>query len=551
MSRLLFTAFFSFLIVACSISYDVRLAEVEGYLEENPDSAKKVLYSMSPNTFDRDADMALFILLNSMVDFDKFLHEPSDSLIDIASAFFAEHGDKSHLMQAYYLKGAKLFHDNQDRQAILLATRAHELAMETNSNIWSAKTSELIGNIYSSTYLHDEALHFRRNAAMFYGNAGLSDLHLSAMADVALTYDNMGQKARGLAMIDSVIGEASKMPVDSTLWYHLVRIGFLMAMQDSEYSMADSLYTPFKDYMRHHNYNYDRVMSARLEAAHKNFGKAMDILTAMDSLNLDNVTASLYYYTLADINASLGEFERAYKYREIESRYNSNAQNDIIGQPAVMSLRDFYNRTANAEHLRANQLKTYIIFGLILLVLAALWLRWHIRMAMRLKKAELETALSNISSLHADLSKQRQRNVEAVERVRRIYGQQWNALNMLSSRLQLLEDNDISRKLVIRQIENEMQKMATPENLQRLIYEADEIYDGLFSRLKQQVKDLRNTDLAILVMILAGMNTYTQCYITGLNRNTYYSRRRRLMIRLSQCPDESAKTILRLIDGSN
>lgn len=535
---------------ACTTSYNNHLLSIENYVEDKPDLAKHALDSIS-NNLDNNADKALLIILRSRADFEDYIREQSDSAMVWATNYFMNHNDKFHLMNAYYLLASKYFYNNDDKQAILAATNAYELAKKTENSIWIAKTAELIGDIYSSTYLHEEALEFRNIAADYYKKSKRTDKYLMSMANVALSHDNLGQKTLSLNMIEDVIQEASIEPVDSSLWYHLMRVGFLMSMQNNSYELADSLYPSFRKYLKYHNFNYDLIMSARLEAIHDNTDEAIKILNTLDSFQLDNITNAQLNSTFAYIYASLEDYEKAFKYKMNESRYSTNAENDIIGQPAVMALRDFYNQTAVNERLKANQLRMSLFFGIIIVILAAIWLRWHTKLTLRLKNAEMETMLSDISSLHADLTHQKQQKNDAIERMRSIYGQQWSALNMLSCQLNTLEDNDISRKRVLRQIEHGMKKMAEPNNIQRLVNEADSLYDGLFSTLKQKVDDIKDMDIAILVMIIAGMNTYTQCYITGLNRNTYYSRRRRLMIRLSQCPDESAKTILRLIDGSN
>lgn len=538
-------------ISACASSYDEKLLNIENAVELNSDSAAMMIDSFPIESYPREADRALYNLLNTRVHFESYIRNESDSLIENAACRFSRQGDTKHLMQARYIQASKCFYENDDRNAILLAMQAHNLALEFDDVLWKARTAELIGEIYSSTYLHEEALAFRKQAADDYHDSGCRDKHLMAMANVAISYNNLGLREQSQKLMDSVMCEASEEPVDSSLWYHVIRVRFIMSMLDKDYVLADSLYPPFKTYMKSHNYKYDRVMAARLEALHGYKEKALATLDSMSRLELDNITGTLLYSTISDIYASLGQFENAYRYKQMESRCNDKAQGDIIRQPATMAMRDFYNEAADTERMRFRQLRVYIVFGLIIFVLSAIWLRWHIRMTMRIKKAELETALADLSSLYADLSRQKRQNEETNERLRHVYSQQWSTLNMLSSELNTLEDNDISRKRILRQIESEMRKMATPENLHRLVCEADTMYEGLFSRLKQQLPDIKDMDIAILVMMTAGMNTYTQCYLTGMNRNTYYSRRRRLLARLTKTPGKAAAKVCRLINAGS
>ena len=93
-------------------------------------------------------------------------------MIGAAAESFSNENDLKNLIKSlYYRAKIKISNEKYD-EAILDATRANEFAREYGYDFWIAKTDQLIGDIYSYSFLSHDAAIYQKEAVEYFIKAG-------------------------------------------------------------------------------------------------------------------------------------------------------------------------------------------------------------------------------------------------------------------------------------------------------------------------------------------------------------------------------------------
>ncbi len=108
MKRLFYYLLFGTAILACSpsSSYHHQLAEVETIIEDNPDSARALLYEIPFSLLQEGKETALYNLLLTMADYKLYYPFADDSRIRYSADYYEKSNEKNRLATAYYYLGA-------------------------------------------------------------------------------------------------------------------------------------------------------------------------------------------------------------------------------------------------------------------------------------------------------------------------------------------------------------------------------------------------------------------------------------------------------------
>lgn len=224
MKKFFYTMVMLFLLTACTQKeMSERLDEIDSLvITEQYDSAFAVLSGVRESSITEASDKAHYYLLQTQIGYLVNQPLPSDSLLDLAIAYYKQHKDNDKLADGYYYKSNRESLAENYSQAILFAKEAEQLAQEirqqykiaerltflnefcgnytmqleyarkslklaslTNQKNWMAYSYSNIGAAFSNLDKYDSALYYfdktipyiiyidKRNKAQFLTNIGM------------------------------------------------------------------------------------------------------------------------------------------------------------------------------------------------------------------------------------------------------------------------------------------------------------------------------------------------------------------------------------------
>lgn len=157
---------------------------------------------------------------------------------------------------------------------------------------------------------------------------------------------------------------------------------------------------------------------------------------------------------------------------------------------------------------------------------------------LRSRLDDTESRASLLSDIVSDRDEALNRKAMLVDR---LFRDRFATLNTLSEEYFEKRESPQLRATIIRDFEEEIDKMKQPESIVHLRDIIDECHDGIITRLREQIPELRESDLTFLTFVLAGFSPRAVALFTDIKLGNYYNRRTRIRARIaaSGAPDTS------------
>lgn len=194
-------------------------------VDENPDSALRILRSVSASRHLRGEAEARFYMLLTEACYKADSLPLSDSLIRIAVDYYELHQDASNAAQARYLAGIVAYVNEKFESAIINQLEADKLASSSDNYKLLGLINRAIGDNFSQFRDISTALTYYKRAYGYFFKGNLTTYKNWSLIDIANRFDD-------LRMYDSTICYAQKAKKealilnDSNLYYNaLLRLG--------------------------------------------------------------------------------------------------------------------------------------------------------------------------------------------------------------------------------------------------------------------------------------------------------------------------------------
>lgn len=190
MTRKVIHIFFSSLaLVGCSMgtSYQAKLEEIEGMIEEQPDSALSHLNRIDSMIDEKGRERALYNLL--LTESLYKLYKPiNDTLINYSIDFYEQGHDNRHLAMSYYYKAVVIDDMGKTEDAVLYLKKAENLAKKENDELLKNKIYENLHYINLQSHNYKLAMEYAR--FFLSSSFALKDTALICKAydDIAITF---------------------------------------------------------------------------------------------------------------------------------------------------------------------------------------------------------------------------------------------------------------------------------------------------------------------------------------------------------------------------
>lgn len=550
-----------------------QLAMADAVMESAPDSAMTILADVDTAALSQ-SDKAYYSLLYTQAQIKTWVDLDSDSLFRQAYEAFRDHDNANLRMRAHFYN-AQIAYNRGDMQSSMSdILPAYEIAKSEHDPYWTAKSAEIMGDIFSKTYNYPQAERYTTEAAQKYKEAGRELNHRYALADLAVVYSNQRKNEIGLALVDSLKTVVeNEQPVDSALMGYIchaavpllfearrldeVRVAFdtyLVNFYGNEESAQAVLYRSFLDLE-----NGD-VQKANAESAY-----------ALRLAREEDEHASVLYGLYCNAQAQ-GDYRSAALLCDSLLWLESRIVKRVVNESITVLQRDFYNQKALIEKKKSRTLAVLLSMSicgtLIIIILLIVVYRLKIRtknaeLSARLseflylkakverinhEKQQLRDSLSSSSAALIDLRQQlddkSQNEIAYGVIVEQLYHNQWNTFNSLcNSYFDVIEAGQNPTKIV-KDIERELKDFKNPKNFKSIEQAVDRYFGGIMTILRSEMCGLKEDDIVLLSLIFAGFSVRAICLILDIKYKNFYLRKSRIVRRISDSDTEHKELFL-------
>ncbi len=532
-------------VCGCSFGqkYDERLEHADEIMEEFPDSALAILERVDTASLRSNDD----VMLNWLLYAQARVKNDKDTIIDLAQKgvtnYFKSKKDIPHLIRALYYNARNSFICNDLPKATADATRSLELAEERKDTYWCARNSELIADMFERSYMFEEELHHRIDAYTYFTECGRELNRQWALLDLGVNYICLGDTTKYLEYLDSVVDLSNKNIENfkyrivngyakSSLYIYFINIRDFDNASQYEKEVIDicSTYPDVASFCALADANSNR---GNFEEAHAYIDKAGEIASCkQDTVYIYASLSQLYRYA--------GNLEKCDYYTMLVNKYQIQSVREFMKQSVAVEQRNIKQEELARARERELKLRMWIVIIVLAVAGIAAWALTYYRGRIKLKNAEIEKHAAEILAINEQLENERFSTGEVRTLLQRIYKNQWETIGRLMKRLNKIDPASRERDKILRKMEAELGKLSDPAGLRSLVEEIDRVYDGGISELSGEPFNLTTPETDMAALIVTEIDSATAAKLLGVNRNTFYTRRRRLLAKIAAAADTGA-----------
>ena len=180
------------------------LAEVEGYISDEPERALAVLDSLEGTGLRGGEAEAKFALLYSMALDKNWIDVADDSLINVAVRRYSRRGSADERLKAYYYQGRVYQNGGDDEAAMESFVKAEASAPDAEDGVAKGMLYRAMAYIYASIFDLERGEEYAGYAAECYREAGDIDKYTGALKLLAGIYASVSQFDKAEACLDSM-----------------------------------------------------------------------------------------------------------------------------------------------------------------------------------------------------------------------------------------------------------------------------------------------------------------------------------------------------------
>lgn len=284
--------------------------------------------------------------------------------------------------------------------------------------------------------------------------------------------------------------------------------------------------------------------------------------------NISSVDAHVIHRLLYEIALERGDTALALHHHEKTHLFYFKKMSNLLHKSITASERDYLSQKSEQEKLRSEKYRMQLIFISVLVVVILVSFFLFHRMRLKNRKEEIESQMLHVKQLSEELSG-RNSLIESLNRRIELHNRQldklsdtvnrqsdmlnekscvldslfsdWFAsLDALSSEYFEKKDSAKVKATLISDFEKELDKMKSPEFLQKLHKLVNGALDNVLVKIRAQLPKIKEQDIDFIAYILAGFSPRSVCLFTDNKIKNFYNKRSRLINRIeeSDAPDK-------------
>ena len=412
--------------------------------------------------------------------------------------------------------------------------QAYELAVKLKNDYWRAKSSELLSDIYTITYNHEEAEKKVREASLFYKKIGKFENYYYSILDRAIENINVKRFDLAINLIDSVLNTTK-----DSVYFDKLKIYGLPPLMEAYYykddiARADSISEIMtseieNNYVSFLPFHYFQI--AEIKIKQNNLDKAKLFLKYGEQASTPHDKIGIFKTKALLAKAENDYFTFSTLQDSIINLTNEITKESLKESPAK-ALNEYFNTKSKvAEKQKLTYIWIIIGLAIILLIVIAGSIIIH-KIRMKIRESELENIVSEFRNSKSENNKI----------INTLFRHQNNTLNLLCDKFHERYDsgNDKINKEILSELHSEIKKLGNRDSLQEIEDSVNLYMDDIAKKLREECKFLKPDDYTFLILQYAGFTTRAVCMIMGLSRKNFYMKRTRLEKRIieSGAPDK-------------
>ncbi len=347
------------------------LSEAEKVMTEYPDSALKLLQSISSPEGLTGKAQADYALLYSQALDKNYIDTANDSLIQIAVDYYKDRSDVKAKFYAYYYLGRVYFNGNRLDQAILAFMNAEQEVEALGDDYAAGLLYTEMGDIYREYYDFPKAFDCYQQSTWYYEKAGKYQHKLWGWLSQSAVYDAMGEKQKCYDLLCNIMSEAKHIGYSQMIRFCL---GDLIIMSLKMERKADALnfYKELKENYSMEGFTPSFYASLGvLQARENNYSDAQTYLEKAWGLS-EIVNDSIFvHHKASEIYLAQQKYEKAYSELENCVLLQNKEMLKALRQPVLTVQKEFLETELayNQYRIKMERL-VYTLVGIIVVFVA-------------------------------------------------------------------------------------------------------------------------------------------------------------------------------------
>lgn len=548
MLRVLFFLSLALMATACRESENMKVLEnADKVMEEYPDSALSLLNTIDASTLKGKKEKAYYALLITQARVKNHIIVTNDSLINIAADYFENNGNDFNKMRSQFYKSQVNFYGGDRNVSIKEALKASKIAQKLDDHYWMAKTYELIADNYRLSYNIEKNHEFLLKTIEEYKKAEKRLNELYSICDLSDIYNDKNDYKMAEFLADSIFRIAKYELNDSNL-------------------MAYSMFFLFSIYKKH--MNWDKIMILEKEEAvlfprsiteidlliyqsrkkwmNNEFNEATQLLDSAANLAEDNLHLNPVIIEFANLYSKKGDYLMAEIYTDSALRIQNKLVREELSQSILLSENKYYRQLSDVSEEKNKALTQTLVISAIAFVFICTVIIVISRLIVRNRNLTLENQMFGIKDLSDKLlsadhkinelsnviSTHEKNSLKEPDKLM-VNKEKWQLLNKLCEDFLDENTNEENQKALLKTFKKEIKTLKSAASLKQMEQFINETHDNIIMKLREEQPSIDEDDIRILIFSLSGLSTRAICAILEMKRNTFYSRRRRIMNKIA------------------
>lgn len=415
--------FIVLLAIACStVHTNPELIEIEGFIQERPDSAYTRLKEIDQTVLMSKKEKALYSLLYSMALDKNYIDVTSDSLITPAVSYYSSHGDKFHRFLSFYYQG-RVYENAYKYTEALDAFLAAEKGMDnTIPNEYKSRLYGSKSRIYFHQFALDKTIEEILKSKEVAINIENPQFFIKNSVDLVSLYITKGDKNKANEILNELDIWLAEKNLPYPVEYYESR--FRTAFTDTTVS-AESIMLKSEEYQTKCKSNGTPINYLLVAKAMSKAGRVDEAEKALERHPRpapdDEFAKAEYYSELSRIYLAKRDFEQAYSAKQKYQAAIENINLSVFNND-IRFLEERYRNTMQEEKNIRRRIGLSVAVAMLLVGLTVLII------VFRKREKRYKEAVSDAKAEYAFINHLMEDSDKGMKALRDTLGGRMNAL---------------------------------------------------------------------------------------------------------------------------
>ena len=533
------------LLVGCGGRIGMRqLSEMEARVNDAPDSVLAVLTATDMPRWGEAR--ALYALLTVQAQDKNYIDVADDSLINVATHYYATSRDARHKMLAYYYHARVQYNMGAYAQSIVSASRAEEAAIAVGNDYYLGLIYRCISDCYNMTYNATEELRYIRMAHDCFERVESVAHERYAQLRIGRACLSNGKLEEAMQICEELLTD-SVVIQDSILFSNGLSLYGKAATLAYNFPVAKEALLRLREIPQYYLTASDYCYLARIYNNEQLEDSAQFYLDKAKCLVKKEADSVYIYRALYEMALANEDAEAALEnYRRIIA-LNDSVTKSTLHQSVAIAHRDHYRSEALLTSERAVRDKRFFLVCLISILGVSAFGILYYREGKRRKEAELARTLETAYEVTLTVKRQRDDLTAMQQRIDRLFGEQFTTLEILVNTYLDHEGTDKSSTLILHKVEALIEELRNPKKLKNLESIINESKHNIVARLREQIPSIKEADVQLFIYLCAGFSLRAIKLFMKEKLENIYNKKSRLKSKIQRSNAADVKDFLEYI----